>query len=104
MFKRLITVALVFGMAALAPPAAAQNCAPRELITRRLSADFQEQLKAGGLQVRQNVETLLEIWASSESGSFTVLISLPTGISCILAAGENFFVLSEKPEPPDAQS
>eukprot|EP00903_Cladosiphon_okamuranus_P020197 g18537.t1 len=50
MFKRLISSALVFGMAAIAPPARAQNCAPREIVVERLERQFNETLSSAGLQ------------------------------------------------------
>ncbi len=51
MFKRLIAAALVFGMAALAPPAWARfACAARTDIANRLENQFNEKLSALGLR------------------------------------------------------
>lgn len=89
MFKRTISAALVFGAAAIAPPAvhAQNNCAPRELIVERLQSKFKERLSGGGLQ---NENQILEVWSSDATGSFTVIVSRADGISCIVASGQNW--------------
>lgn len=100
MFKRLFSVALVFGMAAIAPPAFANACAPREVITDRLSEKYKETLSSGGLQTGQQTGTMLEIWTSNETGTFTVLITHPTGVSCVVATGEEYFNAIPAVVPP----
>ena len=89
MFKRLVSTALVFGLAALAPPAIAQGlrCLPRDALIDQLKKDFGEELTGGGLQSETQ---LLEVWTSDRSGSFTVFVTQPTGISCIVATGDNW--------------
>lgn len=86
MFKRLISAALVFGAAALAPPAFAQSmqCLPRTALVEKLTTSYGEEMTGGGLQ---NPQQLLEIWTSERTGSFTVFITKPNGVSCILATG-----------------
>ena len=89
MFKRLFTAATLFGLASTAPPALAQqvHCALRNSVTTGLSQKYKEQLVAGGLQDSQH---LLEVWASSETGTFTIIMTLPNGTSCIVASGTDF--------------
>ncbi|SEL52572.1 hypothetical protein SAMN05443999_1064 [Roseovarius azorensis] len=89
MFKRLFCTALVFGAAALAPPAHAQGitCLPRESLVERLENRYKEHLIGGGLQ---NPQQLLEVWASGETGSFTVFVTRPDGVSCIVATGQHW--------------
>lgn len=86
MFKRIVTGALVFGLAALAPPAAmAQvNCANREAVIERLQNSFKESLSAAGLQ---SANSLIEVWSSNDTGSWTIISTQPSGISCVLASG-----------------
>jgi len=90
MFKRLVTTALVFGAAALAPPADAQTlrCLPRNALIEKLEDRYGETLVGGGLQTAQQ---LLEIWSSAETGSFTVFFTRPNGMSCIVATGEDWY-------------
>ncbi|MEP4035111.1 hypothetical protein [Pseudophaeobacter sp.] len=91
MFKRLLSSALIFGMAAIAPPAVAASCAPRDGVVERLQQAYSESLSAGGLQKSQTVDTVVEVWSSTETGSFTVLVTHPSGISCIVASGQHYF-------------
>jgi len=89
MFKRIITSALLFGAAATAPPALAQQvaCGPREKIVERLAGQFSEQLAGAGLQSERQY---VEIWAAPEGGTFTVLVTRADGLSCIVAAGRHW--------------
>lgn len=91
MFKRLMTTALLFGMAALAPPAFAAGCAQRDVVVKRLTDIYSETLVAGGLQHSRDTRSMMEIWTSAETGSFTVLVTSPLGISCIVATGTDYF-------------
>lgn len=89
MFKRLFSAAIVFGAAALAPPAWAQmtTCLPRETLVEGLEANHGERLTGGGLQ---NSRQVIEIWSSDDSGSFTVFVTNAGGLSCIIASGVNW--------------
>ncbi|MBV1868438.1 MAG: hypothetical protein KUG69_11120 [Marinosulfonomonas sp.] len=88
MFKRILTAGLLFGMAATGPPAHAASCGDRETLIDRLETQFSEQLIAGGLQ---SVQSVVEVWASPETGTFTVLVTNTQGISCVLTTGNNWF-------------
>jgi len=93
MFKRLCSSAIIFGAAALAPPLAAPAqaqgvaCLPREALVERLEGRYKESPAGGGLQ---NSQQLLEVWASGETGSFTVFVTRPDGVSCIVATGRHW--------------
>ena len=90
MFKRIAVSALVFGAVALAPPAFAQsapNCQNRDRLVQILENRYHESLDSVGLQ---SPKLLLEIWSAKDTGSFTVLITKPNGVSCIVATGNNW--------------
>ncbi|MFV2035086.1 MAG: hypothetical protein ACC631_08265 [Halocynthiibacter sp.] len=94
MFKRIVTAALVFGAAALAPPAltpanaqSRTTCLNRDALTETLTTRYSESLTGGGLQ---NANQLIEIWSSPETGSFTVFITRPDGTACVVATGESW--------------
>ena len=92
MFKRLFAIALTFGMAATAPPAFAQNnCAVRDQLISKLQDSYAEELAFGGLQKTRGAQSVMEVWTSKETGSYTVLVTQPNGISCIVAVGTDFF-------------
>ncbi|MCD9147084.1 hypothetical protein [Pseudophaeobacter flagellatus] len=104
MFKRLFSSALVFGMSAMAPPALAASCAPREGLVQQLQASFSESLSSAGLQNSQPFDTMIEIWSSADSGTFTVLVTYPSGISCIVASGQNYFKVTKSGSEPGVPS
>ncbi|MGX0904116.1 hypothetical protein ACSSV8_002702 [Roseovarius sp. MBR-79] len=91
MFKRLCSTAIIFGAAALAPPDMAQAqglaCLPRAALIERLEGRYKEHLAGGGLQSPQQ---LLEVWASDETGSFTVFVTRPDGVACVVATGQHW--------------
>jgi len=91
MFKRLLGLSLIFGMAATAPPAFASTCGVREDVIHQLENKYSEQLTGGGLQNGQSAQTVVEIWSSKETGTFTVLLTHANGVSCIMTAGTDFF-------------
>ncbi len=97
MYKRILTSALLFGMVATGPPAAAMTCAPRVDLVDRLTTQFNEVLTATGLQ---NARSLIEVWATPDGNSFTILVSHPNGISCVVSAGKNWTAITPMP-PPD---
>ena len=80
-------------LATTAPPALAQACGPREALIDRLQGEYAETLSAAGLQAGAS-ESLMEIWSSPDSGSFTVLITTPQGTSCVVASGTDFFTVA----------
>lgn len=88
MFKRTVTAALIFGTLALAPPVQARTlCAQRTVIVEKLKNGFHESYQGAGLQ---NATSLVEIWSSDETGSWTMLLSKADGTSCIIASGMNW--------------
>ncbi|WP_170334369.1 hypothetical protein [Ruegeria arenilitoris] len=91
MFKRLFGITLAFGMAATAPPVFAQSCAQREHVIDKLQNSYSEELVFGGLQKTRGAQTIMEVWTSKETGSYTVLVTQANGISCIVAVGTDFF-------------
>lgn len=103
MFKRLIAGALVFGLAATAPPvAAAQSaCATRARVTEKLHTVFDESLSAAGLQ---SATSVIEVWSSEKSGSWTIISSRADGISCVLASGTNWYQVGLKPKMRGAKA
>ncbi|MCP5072952.1 MAG: hypothetical protein GY947_06605 [Rhodobacteraceae bacterium] len=90
MFKRIAAATLVFGMAAAAPPAAnaqQKTCGPRANIVSQLSEKYGEVSHGAGLRSTTQV---LEVWSSKKTGSWSVLITDANGVSCVMAAGQNW--------------
>jgi len=97
-----LTTAIITAILMTATPAfAAKTCGQRDDVIGQLSTKHSEQMKVGGLQKVKGVHALLEVWASDESGTFTVLLTSPHGVSCIVAAGTDFFEVELKPVEDD---
>ncbi|WP_323781686.1 hypothetical protein [Thalassovita sp.] len=90
-----VTICLGVGFLASAVSAQASKCLPRDTLVNSLSKKYNEQLTGGGLQ---NPQQLIEVWSSSDTGSFTVFITRADGISCILATGRNWNAASLVPQ------
>ena len=80
---------LALGALLVVPGQAVANamCADRAKFVDQLEKKYSEQISARGLQ---SSDRLLEIFTSSETGSFTVLLTRPDGVSCVLATGTNW--------------
>lgn len=61
-------------------------CAPREQVVARLSQEFGEVPTAPGLMGNGN---LMEI-TTAPSGTWTVLVTRPDGLSCFVASGDGW--------------
>jgi len=101
MWIRLIASCLVLGLAARAPPARAQHTAygSHDTISKTPQSQYGETVTTRGLQ---NAARLFEIWRSSETGSWTMLVVLPSGTACVMASGT--FWMEEEPVPPGTSS
>lgn len=91
MDNRLLTtlVAVILTAApALAQPVLPQAvCGTREEVTTKLEAAFGELQKGAGVVSERRV---LELWQSSSTGSWTVLMTQTDGQTCIIAAGNHW--------------
>ena len=96
--KRHLTLAVLTAVGlAVAPVAHAANCGERTKVVEKLASKYDEHLTAGGLHKTRSAQSIMEIWSSSTTGTFTVLITSPQGISCVVAAGTDFFEAEEMP-------
>ena len=62
-------------------------CAKRDKLVAELAKSHGETRQSAGLQRNNGV---IETFANTETGSWTIIVSLPTGVSCLVAAGEAF--------------
>ena len=75
-------------LAALALPAEAQQvCAPRDQIVKRLADTYGEARQGLGLQGGRLV---VELYASAETGTWTIIATRPDGTACAMAAGHEW--------------
>lgn len=68
----------------LAPAQEANRCGPREMGVEVLKKQFNESKTAQGITEEG---LMIEVFATPDGSSFTVFLSLPNGISCVVATG-----------------
>ncbi len=76
-------------------PALAQtspNCAPREIVVDRLASTYGESRQSMGLGANNAV---VEVLASSETGSWTITVTSVHGLTCLVASAQAFEELAE---------
>ena len=69
------------------PAVAQQNCAPRDAIVNSLKAQYGETVQSSGLS---EDGVLVEVYASDETGTWTITYTLPDGLTCLVASGSDF--------------
>ena len=87
-----------------APGAMAQSngeapCGKRDELLSHLSQKYSEQPVAMGLATNGSV---VEVLSSKTGGSFTIVYTLPNGVTCLMAAGSNWEFT--KTPPADART
>ena len=103
----LFTTALVIACGGFASATAAQQapvgmrmpCHDSGEIAKQLDSKYDEAPVAFGLQSNGN---LLQVYASNEKGTWTVVSTTPGGLSCIVAAGKRWEALPEIKNDPMA--
>ena len=104
-FMPALVLAIVAGIVLPAAPAEAQAapaaptgvqftqvqmvCGKRADMVRQLSEKYGETRRSMGLAEGRGV---VELYASEETGSWTILITSPQGTACMMAAGQAFQV------------
>ena len=82
-----LTVAAFLTGFAVTPSVAQSTCAPRTDLARLLGQQHSETPVALGLASNGN---LMEVFASKRGETWTLVMSMPNGISCVVAAGESW--------------
>lgn len=96
MKKQLLTLTLAVGsMLIVAQGAHAQqaaNCAKRDAVVDRLVNKYGETRQSIGLAANNAV---VEVFASPDSGSWTITVTMANGMTCLMASGQAFEPLTE---------
>jgi len=84
-----------FAIAALAAaPATAQsrNCADHPRVVERLASGYGESRQSIGIG---SDNTVVEVFASLDTGTWTITVTQPGGLTCLVASGAAFQALAE---------
>lgn len=72
--------------------AQARNCAEHGTVVARLAEHYGESRQSIGLG---HDNTLVEVFASMDTGSWTITVTTPGGPTCLVAAGQAFQQLND---------
>lgn len=94
MTKTVLAFSLGFAGLLLAAQAgfAASPCNPRADVLAHLASKYGETRRAIGLASANQV---MEIFANAESGTWTITVTQPDGVTCLVASGQSFEALAE---------
>lgn len=90
-------LAAFLGLSLLPTLAQAVTCADHAALSERLASTWGESRRSIGLGTDGAV---MEVFASEETGTWTIAVTRPGGPTCIVAAGEHFEALTEDLPPP----
>jgi len=76
-----------------------QNCANHDTVVARLAETYGETRQSMGLG-RNN--TVIEVFASDETGSWTITVTNVNGVTCLVSSGQAYEALTEEIEPASA--
>ena len=79
--------------AAPADAQGARHCGDRDRIVARLAESFGESRQSIGLGANNSV---MEVFASTETGTWTITVTMPNGVTCLIATGQAFETLNEE--------
>ncbi|AEI95045.1 MULTISPECIES: hypothetical protein [Roseobacter] len=69
-----------------------RNCGPREAVVDRLAEGYGETRHSMGLGANNSV---VEVFASERTGTWTITVTTPNGLTCLVASGQSFEQLDE---------
>ncbi len=96
------TLALGAGFALIASTAMAQaqpQCNQRDNVLALLAKKYKETPVAAGVT---NTGGLVEVLTDIKSGTWTIIVTTPQGISCLVAAGEGWRNMEQIAQEPEA--
>lgn len=79
--------AAIIAVSAEASAQTARKCAPRAAVVSKLAEGYGETRKSVGLGANN---TMVEVFASSQTGTWTITITAPGGLTCLVASGQSF--------------
>ena len=92
----LATSAMALLAATAAQAQQGQACGQRERVLERLAEGYGESRQSVGLGANNSV---VEVFASTETGTWTITVTIPNGLTCLVASGQAYEALAEDLAP-----
>jgi len=77
-----------------AQPAQQRACGQRAAIVEKLNNKYGESVQGVGLAANNSI---LEVFASAETGSWTITVTMPNGMTCLVASGQAWEAIQSGP-------
>lgn len=89
--------AVCFGLACVAGRAWPQSgqCGPRASVGAHLTTKYDETVQSIGMAANN---TVLELWANAAAGTWTITVTTPHGMTCLLASGTHYEAIAPEPD------
>jgi hypothetical protein len=92
MFKMTMGLGLMVLAASQVSAQVNRNCAPRQTVLESLANKYGETRQSIGLGANNAV---VEMFASIVTGTWTITVTTPEGLTCLVASGQSFETLAE---------
>ena len=89
---RLCLAGLVLAFWAAPVLAQTASCGPRDMVLERLASQYGEARRAIGLGANRH---MVEVFASEVSGTWTITMTSPAGLTCLVASGQAYESVAE---------
>lgn len=95
MTQTLFALSLGFAGFILAAHAAqaANQCGKRDTVVTQLTEKYGETRRGMGVA---NNNSVMEMFASDTSGSWTITVTMPNGMMCLVASGQGYEAMAEE--------
>lgn len=93
LFGAVLGLGALFAATGPAFPQSSGNCAMRSHVIERLAAAYGETRQSIGLGANNQV---VEVFASRETGTWTITVTNPNGLTCLVASGQAYEALDEE--------
>ena len=77
-------------------PAAAQSlgqCAKRDIVLGQLAERYGETRRGLGIAANNSV---MEMFAAADTGTWTITVTMPNGMTCLVASGQGFEAMADE--------
>jgi hypothetical protein len=99
--KTVILTSLISMNAASTVAAQNANCAARAVVLETLAGKYGENRRSIGLAPQGQV---VEVFASAQTGTWTITVTRPDGLTCMIASGQSYETLDEPLRPTGTKS
>lgn len=89
-------IALIVCMLTAFPAAAQTVCGPRENVISHLEGKYGETQSSSGFS--ESSRSIIEVYSNEETGTWTIIRSMPNGVSCLVDSGIGFAVSADEPK------